>query len=145
MGLPNSVDIPPWDRAEPDGDGVARRAVYSNRVRLRSSVAREGFKRKVELVERSFALNLDRGGMRRAWLRGRENLRKRYLIHVAAYNLGLIIRLLVGAGTPRAFLAGASAHLLLLATADGAVTGIPPPSRSCDTGRQLRARRRPLK
>jgi hypothetical protein len=59
--------------------------------------------------------------MRRAWLRGRENLRKRYLVHVAGYNLGLIMRLLVGAGTPREFLAGASAHLLLLATADGTV------------------------
>jgi hypothetical protein len=28
-------------------------------------------------VERSFAHVLDRGGMRRAWLRGRENLHKR--------------------------------------------------------------------
>ena len=44
---------------------------------------------------------LDRGGMRRVWLRGRENVQKRYLIHVAAYNLGLIMRLLTGAGTPR--------------------------------------------
>ena len=41
--------------------------------------------------------------MRRAWLRGRENVQKRYLIHVAGYNLGLIMRLLTGAGTPRAF------------------------------------------
>ena len=31
------------------------------------------------------------------------------------------MRLLVGAGTPRAFVAQASAYLLLLATADGAV------------------------
>jgi transposase len=103
------------------GDGEARRAVYDNRARLRSGVAREAFKLRAELVERSFALTLDRGGMRRAWLRGRENLRKRYLVHVAGYNLGLIMRLLVGAGTPRGFLAGASAYLLLLATADGAV------------------------
>jgi hypothetical protein len=58
--------------------------------------------------------------MRRGWLRGRENLRKRYLVHVAGYNLGLVMRLLVGAGTPREFLARASAHLLALATADGA-------------------------
>ena len=49
-----------------------------------------------------------------------ENLRKRYLVHVAGYNLGLVMRLLVGAGTPREFLAGGSAHLLALATADGA-------------------------
>ena len=58
--------------------------------------------------------------MRRAWLRGRENLQKRYLMHVAGYNLGLVMRLLLGAGTPREFLARASAHLLALATADGA-------------------------
>ena len=106
------------------GDEDARRAVYNNRARLRSGVAREAFKLRAELVERSFALTLDRGGMRRAWLRGCQNLRKRYLVHVAGYNLGLIMRLLVGAGTPRGFLAGASAYLLALATADGAVFAI---------------------
>jgi transposase len=102
------------------GDEEARRAVYNNRARLRSGVAREAFKLRTELVERSVALLLDRGGMRRAWLRGRENLRKRYLVHVAGYNLGLLMRLLVGAGTPREFVARASAHLLTLLTADGA-------------------------
>src|SRR5690242_9081003 len=102
------------------GDAEARPAVYNNRARLRSGVAREAFRLRAELVERSFALTLDRGGMRRAWLRGRENLRKRYLVHVAGYNLGLVMRLLVGAGTPREFLARAAAHLLALATADGA-------------------------
>jgi transposase len=102
------------------GDEEARRAVYNNRARLRSGVAKEAFKRRTELVERSFALLLDRGGMRRAWLRGRENLRKRYLVHVAGYNLGLIMRLLVGAGTPREFVVRASAHLLVLTTVDGA-------------------------
>jgi transposase len=103
------------------GDDDARRAVYNNRARLRSGVAKEAFKLRAELCERSFALLLDRGAMRRAWLRGRENLRKRYLVHVAGYNLGLIMRLLVGAGTPREFVARASAHLLILMTADGAV------------------------
>jgi transposase len=102
-------------------DKAARRAVYNNRARLRSGVAKEAFRLRAELCERSFALTLDRGGMRRAWLRGRENLRKRYLVHVAGYNLGLIMRLLVGAGTPREFLATASAHLLLLTTVDRAM------------------------
>jgi transposase len=102
------------------GDEAARRAVYNNRARLRSGVAREAFKLRAELVERSFALTLDRGGMRRAWLRGRENLQKRYLVHVAGYNLGLVMRLLVGAGTPREFVARVSAHLLVFATAGGA-------------------------
>jgi transposase len=103
------------------GDEAARRAVYNNRARLRSGVAREAFRLRGELCERGFALTLDRGGMRRAWLRGRENLRKRYLVHVAGYNLGLVMRLLVGAGTPRAFVAGAAAHVVALATADAAV------------------------
>ena len=64
-------------------------------------MAKEAFRLRAELVERSFALILDRGGMRRAWLRGRQNLHKRYLVHVAGYNLGLIMRKLTGFGTPR--------------------------------------------
>src|SRR6478752_4577912 len=103
------------------GDEEARRAVYNNRARLRSGVAKEAFKLRAERVERSFALTLDRGGMRRAWLRGRENLGKRYLVHVAGYNLGLIMRLLVGAGTPREFLARGAASLLALTPADDVV------------------------
>jgi hypothetical protein len=85
------------------GDDAARRAVYNNRTRLLSAVARQAFKLRAELLERGFALILDRGGMRRVWLRGRANVQKRYLIHVAGYNLGLIMRLLTGAGTPREF------------------------------------------
>jgi transposase len=124
----------PWksriaEKRQPDvsrwhGDEEARRAVYNNRARLRSGVAKEAFRLRAELVERSFALTLDRGGMRRAWLRGCQNLKKRYLVHVAGYNLGLIMRLLLGAGTPRELLAGASAHLLAFASADGTLSVI---------------------
>jgi hypothetical protein len=49
----------------------------------------------------SFALALDRGGMRRTWLRGSANVHERYLLHVAGHNLGLIMRALTGHGTPR--------------------------------------------
>ena len=101
------------------GDDAARRAVYNNRARLLSEVARQAFKLRAELVERAFALILDRGGMRRAWLRGRENLHKRYLIHVAGYNLGLIMRLLTGAGTPRGSLARVSVWLGAIVAANG--------------------------
>jgi hypothetical protein len=31
-----------------------------------------------------------RGRTRRTWLRGRENVHKRYLVHVAGYNLGIL-------------------------------------------------------
>ena len=53
---------------------------------------REAFKLRAEIVERCFAHNLDRGGMRRTWLRGRENVHKRYLLHVAGHNLSLLMR-----------------------------------------------------
>jgi hypothetical protein len=58
-------------------------------------------KLRAEKVERSFALILDIGGLRCTWLRGIENVEKRYLIQVAAYNLELVIRHRFGAGTPR--------------------------------------------
>ena len=83
------------------GDDAARRAVYNNRARLKSTVARQAFKLRAEKVERSFALILDIGGLRRTWLRGAGNVEKRYLIQVAAHNLGLVIRQRFGAGTPR--------------------------------------------
>jgi transposase len=101
------------------GDDDARRAVVNNRIRLLSGVARDAFKLRAEIVERCFALVLDRGGMRRTWLRARENIQKRYLIHVAGYNLGLIMRLLTGAGTPREFNARVSAAIVLIVTPNG--------------------------
>jgi transposase len=83
------------------GDEAAREAVYANRRRLKSGVGRTAMRKRGELVERSFAHTLDRGGMRRSWLRGRENIAKRYLIHVAGFNLGVLMRALMGRGTPR--------------------------------------------
>ena len=38
-------------------------------------------------------------------------------MHVAGYNLGLIMRLIIGAGTPREFSDRASVHLMLRTTA----------------------------
>ena len=93
------------------GDLDARRAVYGNRARLRSGVGTEAFKLRAERVERGFALTLERGGRRRTWLRGRENVQKRYLVHVAGYNLGLVMRLLLGAGTPKELAARGAALL----------------------------------
>jgi hypothetical protein len=106
------LDCGPWKTriAEPKpakgylrwhGDDEARAAVYGNRGRLKSGVGKEAMRKRGEMVERSFAHVLDRGGMRRAWLRGRENVHKRYLIHVAGFNLGILMRAMFGQGTPR--------------------------------------------
>jgi hypothetical protein len=98
------------------GDEAARRAVYANRGRLKSGIGRETMRRRGELVERSFAHVLDRGGMRRAWLRKRENIHKRYLIHVAGFNLGVLMRALYGQGTPREAAEAANAFGFVLQT-----------------------------
>lgn len=103
------------------GDEDARAAVYANRNRLRSEVGKAGMRKRAELVERSFAHNLERGGMRRTWLRGRENVHKRYLIHVAGHNLGILMRLLIGAGTPKEAAARGKRLLLVAQTAETAV------------------------
>ena len=67
-----------------------------------------------EIVERSFAHVLERGGMRRTWLRGRQNVHKRYLVHVAGYNLGILMRALFGAGTPREAAAIGNAFVFII-------------------------------
>ena len=59
--------------------------------------------------------------MRRTWLRGRENVHKRYLIHVAGHNLGILMRLLIGAGTPKEAAARGKRLLLVIQTAKTAV------------------------
>ena len=41
------------------------------------------------------------GGMRRVWVRGHENVRKRVLLQAAACNIGLLLRSQTGIGTPR--------------------------------------------
>ena len=121
------LDDGPWKTriAEPtpangflrwQGDEEARVAVYGNRNRLRSGVGKQAMRKRGEIVERSFAHVLDRGGMRRTWLRGRENIHKRYLIHVAGYNLGILMRALFGCGTPKEAASANSALLLVLQT-----------------------------
>ena len=69
--------------------------------RVRGSYGKSLLRRRGELVERSFAHCYETGGMRRCHLRGHENILKRQLVHVGAFNLSLILRKLLGAGTPR--------------------------------------------
>ncbi len=81
-----------------------------------AEVNREAFKLGAEIVGRSFAHNLDRGGMRRTWRRGRENVHKRYLLHVTGHYLSLLRRQLIGAGTPRETVAGGYGCIFVLIT-----------------------------
>ncbi len=75
--------------------------MYANRRRVKGNYGKRLLKKRGELIERSFAHCYETGAMRRVYLRGRENILKRQLIHVGAFNLSLIFRQTLGAGTPR--------------------------------------------
>ena len=96
------------------GQSEEQRAVYQNRRRVRGAYGKSLLRRRGELLERSFAHCYDTGGMRRTYLRGHKNILKRQLIHISAFNLSLILRQLMGAGTPREWKNRGALFLLLL-------------------------------
>jgi transposase len=101
IGMRAYISEPDRGRRKWEGNEKARHAVHANRRRIRGRRGLELLRRRGERIERTFAHCLETGGMRRAHLRSRENIEKRYLLHVAAYNLGILMRALLGKGTPR--------------------------------------------
>ena len=100
-GLRSYIPEPKRRRRKWDGEIDVQLAVYANRRRVHGERGRRLMRSRGELIERSFAHLYETGGMRRAHLRGHTNILKRLLIHSGAFNLGLILRKLVGTGTPR--------------------------------------------
>jgi transposase len=78
-----------------------QQAVYQNRQRVRGKYGKSLLRRRGEFVERTFAHCYETGAMRRCTLHGRQNILKRLLIHVGAFNISLVLRQMLGAGTPR--------------------------------------------
>ena len=95
------ISEPDRGRRNWKGKEAARQAVYRNRRRIRGVRGRRLLRQRGERLERPFAHAYETGRMRRVYLRGRSNILKRILIHTAALNLGLLMRALVGVGTPR--------------------------------------------
>ena len=83
------------------GGRATARAYYLNRQRVRRPLGKRWLRSRGEKLERSFAHTCESGAARRSRLRGLRNVRKRYLITGAAFNLALVLRRLLGAGTPR--------------------------------------------
>ena len=83
------------------GGFFTARTFYANRERTRRAKGKSLLRRRGEVLERTFAHVCETGGHRRVRLRGRENVEKRYVIQVAAMNLGLVMRAALGRGTPR--------------------------------------------
>jgi transposase len=95
--------------AEPDrgrrkwaGKHTEQTAVYANRQRIGGHRGKQLLRRRGELVERTFAHAYETGGLRRLYVRGKQNVHKRLLLQAAACNLALLLRKMMGAGTPRA-------------------------------------------
>ncbi len=101
VGVASVIAEPERKRQNWTGQAVEQAAVYANRRRLQTKTAKALMRRRGELIERSFAHLYDTGGMRRVHLRKKSNIAKRALIHAAAFNLSLILRQLIGAGTAR--------------------------------------------
>ena len=95
------ISEPKQQRRPWRGNEEAQAAVYGNRRRIRGKRGKALLRRRGELLERPFAHLYETGKMRRVYLRGRNNILKRILIHVSALNLGLIMRSAFGIGTPR--------------------------------------------
>ena len=95
-----------------EGKKEEQAAVYANRRRIRGERGKRLLRQRGEKLERSFAHLYETGGMRRVHLRRHPNILKRLLVHVAALNLGLVMRQLLGRGTPRG-LQGCRLDLLL--------------------------------
>jgi len=101
VGIRSYIAEPERGRRDWSEEPEAQAPVYGNRRRIRGARGRRLMRRRGERIERSFAHLYDTGGMRRTHLRGHENILKRVLIHAGGFNLGLLIRTIVGVGTPR--------------------------------------------
>jgi transposase len=95
--------VPEPERGKRHWSGKAeeQHCVYANRQRVRGERSKRLQKLRGELCERSFAHCYETGAMRRMYVRGEDNVFKRVLVQVAAFNIGLLLRTLSGWGKPR--------------------------------------------
>jgi transposase len=86
---------------------ILRRASRATRSKSGKALLRK----RGEFLERGFCHVLDHGGMRRATLRGKANLSKRYVAAALTFNLSLLLRTVMGIGTPKQWLASGRRRL----------------------------------
>jgi transposase len=101
VGVRSYISEPDRGRRNWEDHPEARDAVYRNRRRIRGARGKRLLRLRGERLERPFAHLYETGRMRRVHLRGHDNILKRVLLHAGALNLSLLMRQLVGVGTPR--------------------------------------------
>lgn len=114
VGLRSYIAEPDRGRRNWTHNAEARAAVYRNRRRIRGARGKRLLRQRGERLERPFAHLYETGRMRRVHLRGHGNILKRVLLHAAALNLALLMRTLVGVGTPRSLQGRVAATLTCL-------------------------------
>jgi transposase len=112
QGIRTYISEPKRGRRRWRGKAAQQAATYANRRRIGGERGKKLARLRAEKAERSFAHCYETGAMRRTHLRGHDNILKRLLVHVGAFDLSLVMRKLLGVGTPRA-LQGLSPAVLL--------------------------------
>jgi transposase len=116
LGLRTYVAEPERGARNWEGKQAEKEAVYANRRRIEGERGKRLQRQRGERIERNFAHQFDTGGLDRLYVRGRENVHKKFLLQAAACNLALLMRSLYGSGKPRAAHdLGAAAILAILA------------------------------
>lgn len=122
--------------AEPDrgrrkwaGKRDEQAAVYANRHRIGGSRGKQLLRRRGERVERTFAHAYETGALRRLYVRGKQNVQKKLLLQAVACNLALLLRKMMGAGTPRALHDALAGLILALLQLLAALEAIPTQAR----------------
>jgi transposase len=102
MGVRSYVAEPDRGSRNWNGKEAAQVAVYANRRRIQGERGKRLQRQRGERVERNFAHQFDTGGLDRLYVRGIQNVHKKFLIQAAACNLALLMRSMYGAGKPKA-------------------------------------------
>lgn len=105
-GVRTVIADPNAGRRRSDAPAEHRQTLRRAARATRSASGKALLRKRGEHLERGFAHVLDHGGLRRATLRGGENLTKRHLIAALSFNLSLLLRALFGSGTAKQWLAG---------------------------------------
>ena len=98
-------------RCQKEGLAAPLRKALHRACAVKSQSGKAFLRKRGMHLERSFEHVLDEGGLRRATLEGTENLTKRHKIAAACFNLSLLMRTLLGIGTPKQWMAGADNFL----------------------------------
>jgi transposase len=128
MGTRSYASEPDRGRQHWDGQADAQAATYANRRRVKGKRGKKLLSGRGEKLERTFAHCYETGAMRHLYLRGRENIAKRVLIHAAGCNIGIMMRVKYGLRKPRSHAGGGFALFFglgrLLSRGSEAIGGI---------------------